>query len=165
MTIFKQYSSSSNAATGFIFSCLLFAMIFLTRRGAVYYWSILYYTMEAKLKNLRFFSHKNHEMKIVPENCRSLVDLFMCENFQNTAAACSKRLLAGCFKSFSHLRALLFCRAEFRFCHIFMCQFLEFSWSSRIALQCFECNIPLIGQFSKQQMAFLTSKIIFYCLI
>ena len=164
MTIFKQYSSSSNAATGFIFSCLLFAMIFLTRRGAVYYWSILYYTMEAKLKNLRFFSHKNHEMKIVPENCRSLVDLFMCENFQNTAA-CSKRLLAGCFKSFSHLRALLFCRAEFRFCHIFMCQFLEFSWSSRIALQCFECNIPLIGQFSKQQMAFLTSKIIFYWLI
>ena len=114
MTIFKQYSSSSNAATGFIFSCLLFAMIFLTRRGAVYYWSILYYTMEAKLKNLRFFSHKNHEMKIVPENCRSLVDLFMCENFQNTAA-CSKRLLAGCFKIFftSQSSAVLSSRVSF----------------------------------------------------
>ena len=109
----------------------LFAMIFLTRYGLLLKHSFRYGGhAEAKLLLkiiLRFFSHKNEMLKIVPENCRSLVDLFMCENFQNTAAACSKRLLAGCFKSFSHLRALLFCRAEFRFCHIFMCQFLEFS--------------------------------------
>ena len=151
-------------SNGIYFSLLLFAMIFLTRYGLLLKHSFRYGGhAEAKLLLkiiLRFFSHKNEMLKIVPENCRSLVDLFMCENFQ-----CSKRLLADyCCMFFTSLSVLP--SREFLPYFYVSISYIVFSWSSRIALQCFWMQYStLLVNFPNRWLCHqLTSKIIF-CLI
>ena len=137
-------------SNGIYFSFLLFAMIFLTRYGLLLKHSFRYGGhAEAKLLLkiiLRFFSHKNEMLKIVPENCRSLVDLFMCENFQ-----CSKRLLADyCCMFFTSLSVLP--SREFLpyfYVSISYIIFLKFKDSFAMFLNAI---FYIIGQFS-QQMA------------